>query len=115
SLAAVSAHSGDEWVRRMTGAVLAFVGGLAQAAPLVMVFEDLHWSDEASLALLQSAWDLVPRYPLLLIGLLRPDRDAPAWGLAELARQKLPAGRADEIMLEPLSTTDSRSLLGLLL
>src|SRR5579859_6707423 len=115
SLAAVTVHPGDERVRRMSAAVLAFLSGLAQATPVVIVLEDLHWADEASLALLQSVWDLVSLEPLLLICLMRPDHDTPAWALAELARQKLPASRVDEIVLEPLSTTDSRSLLGSLL
>ena len=115
SLMAVTAYSGDELVRRMTAAVLAFLSSLAQTAPLAIVFEDLHWADEASLGLLQNVFGLITSQPVLCICLMRPDHDAPAWALAEQARQMLPAGRVDEIVLEALSTADSRSLLGLLL
>ena len=112
---AVSAYTGDELVRRLTGAARGYFGGLAHTAPLVMVFEDLHWADEASLALLLNLAELAAQAPILFIALLRPDRDTPAWVLAEQIRQKLPAERVDEIALEPLTTTEARNLLGLLL
>jgi class 3 adenylate cyclase/tetratricopeptide (TPR) repeat protein len=115
SLKVVAGYAGDERVRRMTGAVRGYLHGLAQARPLVVVFEDLHWADEASLALLQDASDLVALDPILMICLLRPDRDTPAWALAEQARQTLPAACVDEIALEPLSKAESRDLLGALL
>jgi tetratricopeptide (TPR) repeat protein len=115
SLNVVQGYSGDDLVRRMTEAVRGYLCGLAQATPLVIVLEDLHWADEASLALLENVCDLVPLYPMLLICLMRPDKDAPAWTLAERVRQKLDAAYVDEIALEPLSAAQSRDLLGLLL
>jgi class 3 adenylate cyclase/tetratricopeptide (TPR) repeat protein len=115
SLKVMTAYSGEDLVRRMTAAVRGYLSRLGQAAPLVMVFEDLHWADEASLALLQSVCDLVLLGPILMICLLRPDPDTPAWALAEQVRQKLPAARVDDIALEPLSKVESRDLLGALL
>ena len=115
SLKVVTGYSGDDLVRRLTQSVRDFLQGLAQATPLVIVFEDLHWADEASLALLQDLCDLVPLCPILMICLMRLDRDTPAWALAEKARQKLPSASLDEITLAALSTDESRDLLSLLL
>jgi class 3 adenylate cyclase/tetratricopeptide (TPR) repeat protein len=115
SLAAVQRYSGEELVRRLSDSVRDYLGCLARATPLVLVFEDLHWADEASLALLQGVSGLVALNPILIIGLMRPDQDTPAWALADNVRQTLPAERVDTLALEPLSTADSRHLLGLLL
>ena len=115
SLKVVTEYSGDDLVRRMTECVRGYLQGLAQATPRVIVFEDLHWADEASLALLQDLCDLMPLCPILMICLMRLDRDTPAWTLAETARQKLPAANLDEIALAPLSTAESRDLLSRLL
>jgi predicted ATPase len=87
----------------------------ARLKPLVIVLEDLHWADEASLALLENVCELVPDNPILLVGLIRPDPDAPAWALAQKIRQTLDPAFVTELALEPLSPDDSRHLLGLLL
>ena len=115
SLQTVGRYTGDELVRRLTEAARGFFRGLAHRAPLVIVFEDLHWADEASLALLQSAAELVAQASILIIALLRPDRDTPAWALAERVRQTIDPALLDEISLQPLSTVQSRDLLSRLL
>ncbi|HUP81593.1 MAG TPA: tetratricopeptide repeat protein, partial [Pirellula sp.] len=47
--------------------------------PLVIVFDDLHWADEASLNLLLNLVDLTETQPILFIYMLRPDKTAPSW------------------------------------
>ena len=69
--------------------------------PTVIVLDDLHWADTASLDLLLSVAALVEDLPLLITCLLRPDKDAPSWSAIEKARSQLGA-RYTEILLEPL-------------
>jgi DNA-binding winged helix-turn-helix (wHTH) protein/tetratricopeptide (TPR) repeat protein len=45
-----------------------FVERMARAAPLLVVFEDLHWADESSLQLLQHLANTIATTPVLLIG-----------------------------------------------
>jgi class 3 adenylate cyclase/tetratricopeptide (TPR) repeat protein len=115
SLKRVMGYSGDDLVRQMTDAVRGYLCAQAAIKPLVIVLEDLHWADEASLALLENVVELVPEHSMLLIGLIRPDPDAPAWALAQRIRQSLGHAFVTEIALEPLSVDQSRHLLGLLL
>ena len=115
SLKTVRGYSGDALVERMTDAVRGYLCGLAQIKPQVIVFEDLHWADDASLALLENVAELVPEHALLFICLMRPDKDTPAWAASERARGKLDNGYLEELALGPLSQDQSRSLLGLLL
>src|SRR5262249_24078614 len=48
-------------------ALVAQVEGLAARQPVLMLFEDAHWSDPTSLELLDLIIDRVPTLPLLLI------------------------------------------------
>jgi class 3 adenylate cyclase/tetratricopeptide (TPR) repeat protein len=111
----VGKFEGDSLVRRITDATLSFVHrALTMQAPAVLVFDDLHWADNASLDLLLRVCELSAEQPLLIIALLRPDQEAPSWQFVERARQKLGA-RVHAIDLEPLPPEDARTLLGNLL
>jgi serine/threonine protein kinase len=46
---------------------------LSQRQPLVLLLEDLHWAEPASLAVLQRLTRVVARHPLLLLGSYRKD------------------------------------------
>lgn len=46
---------------------------LGQDRPLVVVFEDLHWADHSSIALLESLLRLVADTPILFVHAFRPD------------------------------------------
>jgi len=50
-----------------------FLEGIADDSPTVLVFEDLHWADEAMLAFLEHLADLAEGVPLLLVGTARPE------------------------------------------
>ena len=86
-----------------------FFERLAQARPVVLVFEDLHWMDESSALLLEHLLPLVERVPLLICGVSRPYRKTPAARLQEVAGRDL-AERYTEIQLAPLSQADSAQL-----
>jgi tetratricopeptide (TPR) repeat protein len=86
-----------------------FFERLARTQPTVLVFEDLHWMDASSTALLEHLLPLSETVPLVIIGLSRPERDTPAARLRELARDY--PERYIELRLTPLSDADSTQLI----
>ncbi len=81
-----------------------FLMHVARSGPTVVVFEDLHWADDAQLDFLEDCASLVGAAPLLLVGTARPevyDR-RPGYGAG--------LRNARRIDLEPLSARESRSL-----
>ena len=64
----------------------AFVELLAESRPLVLVFEDLHWADEALLDFVEQLADYAEGVPLLLVGTARPELFERAAGWAASAR-----------------------------
>ncbi len=101
-------------VARMTEAARGYLAALARECPLVLVFDDLHWADEASLNLLLSASDLATGQPILFLCMLRPDHDAPSWRSMQDIESRL-GGRFRSITLQPLDTTHTDTLLANLL
>jgi len=87
-----------------------FFERLARTRPTVLVFEDLHWMDASSAALLEHLLPLVEKVPLLIIGLSRPERDTPGTRLRELSTRDY-TDRYSEIRLTPLSDADSTLLI----
>jgi class 3 adenylate cyclase/tetratricopeptide (TPR) repeat protein len=106
--------AGDTLRQRLTEATRSYIDVLVHTAPAVLVFDDLHWADEASLDLLLNVSELVEHEPLLVICITRPDKDAPTWSMLQRARSKVGAWFT-EIVLEPLDAEHSRALLGNLL
>ena len=66
---------------------------LAEEAPLVLAFEDLHWADPTSVQLLEQLLSLAEDAPVLLVLSLRPERDHSAWGLREHAVREFPQSK----------------------
>src|ERR687898_945887 len=114
TLKAVAALEGDALVDRITEAARGFVRARAELVPTVIVLDDLHWADSASLELLSNVAGLVEDSPLLIICLLRPDKDAPSWSTIESVRSML-GQRCSELLLEPLDAAQAQELLGNLL
>ncbi|MCP4536628.1 MAG: AAA family ATPase [Chloroflexi bacterium] len=82
--------------------------------PLVIVCEDLHWADPTSLELLEELLALTNRVPLLLICLLRPETEHGCWRIKEIAARQY-RHRHTDLWLEPLSASESNTLVGNLL
>jgi class 3 adenylate cyclase/tetratricopeptide (TPR) repeat protein len=61
----------DEERVRLLDAVAQFVIGLAARAPVVLVLDDLHWADAASVAVVRHVARFAPRHRLLLLGAYR--------------------------------------------
>jgi ABC-type transport system substrate-binding protein/class 3 adenylate cyclase len=87
------------------------VGKLAEEEPLCLVFEDLHWADEATLELIESLLAITEESSVALFFLCRPEHEHGSWRLAERARQRYPH-RFREIEVRPLPADSSRVLVG---
>jgi DNA-binding NarL/FixJ family response regulator len=87
--------------RRLFETLARFVAQLAQSQPLLVVLEDLHWSDEQSLELMHLLARRASSLPMLFVGTYRSEDIPPrlAHHLAALDHNRL----ADEIRLAPLS------------
>jgi predicted ATPase len=86
-------------------AVRRFFESLAEARPLVLVFDDLHWAEPGLLDLLEHLGDLSREARILLVCLARQEflDSRPGWGGGKL--------NATTILLEPLNQSDSAELL----
>lgn len=82
--------------------------------PTVLIFDDLHWSDAASIDLLQQLLPLTGEIPLVLLCAMREERTSPAWQIKNLADEEY-RHRYAEITLRPLSLDESDELVSRLL
>lgn len=114
TLNAIGALRPDQIVDGVNGAIRRFITALAAEPPVVLVCDDVHWADEASLELALATANLVKTLPLLMVAIMRPDRSAPGWEMLERVQEKL-GERFSEIALEPLPAERSQELLGNLL
>jgi predicted ATPase len=86
-----------------------FLEGLASEGPTVLVFEDLHWADEALLSFLEHLADWSQGVPLLVLCTARPElqEQHPTWAAG--------LRNATTINLTPLTDEETARLLGSLL
>ncbi|HET7180982.1 MAG TPA: adenylate/guanylate cyclase domain-containing protein [Candidatus Limnocylindrales bacterium] len=99
---------------RYVASVHRLLRGLADRGPTVVVLEDIHWADPASIDAARQLIPLAAQLPILFVGVLRAEADAPGWALIGQAREAF--GEAiTEIRLDPLSDDDSRTLVSNLL
>ena len=87
---------------------------LAQGGRRLIVFEDLHWCDHASLELIRATVRLIDEAPIVFLITFRPDRAAASWRFKEWVETELP-DRSSVIELAPLSREQSDRLIGELL
>ena len=84
-------------------AQLAQVEGLASRQPVLMVYEDVHWSDPTTRELLDLLIDRVPTLRVLLIITFRPEFMAPWVGRPQvslLSLNRLPPRRGREMIMQ---------------
>jgi DNA-binding CsgD family transcriptional regulator len=99
-------------VQAASEGILALVDQLCTDAPLVLVVDDLHWADDASLALWRRLARMVDQVPLLLVGACRPvPRSAELDGL----RRALAARDGAIVSLGPLADSATDELVGSML
>src|SRR4051812_18303762 len=91
-------------------AVSVLLETLAQAQPLVLVLDDVHWADPASVELLGALLHRPPAAQVLVALAARPRQLSRRLGAA--VEQSHRHGTIVRIELEPLSRLESRELLG---
>jgi class 3 adenylate cyclase/tetratricopeptide (TPR) repeat protein len=100
----LEAVEGERSQQEIAWAARAWTEQLAQAQPLVLVFEDVHWGEEPLLELVEHLAATVREAPLLLLCLARSELldVRPGWGGGRV--------RATAIELEPLQAEESAEL-----
>ncbi|RIK40742.1 MAG: hypothetical protein DCC55_14180 [Chloroflexi bacterium] len=99
--------------RRLFVALIQFFTGLAAQQPVLLLVEDLHWSDETSLEFLHALARRCVAHPLLLVLTYRHDEIHPGlshW-LAHLDRERL----AQEFVLTSLLRSEVEAMLEVIL
>ncbi len=76
--------------QRTLDALISQLIGLSRQRPVVLVWEDVHWSDPTSLELLTLIIECVPRLPVLLIVTFRPEFSPPWAGDPNVTWRTLP-------------------------
>jgi class 3 adenylate cyclase/predicted ATPase len=96
--------------RRTFAALLDQFEGLARQKPILLLFEDAHWADAASLELLDLTVKRVRQLPVLALFTLRPEFNPPWVGLPNVGALTL--GRLDRSNVESMVTqvTHGRAL-----
>ncbi len=89
------------------------IGG-SRLAPVVILIEDLHWSDQSSIDLLRSLFRLAENYRVLFINTFRSNFKETSDRLLAGVRERY-AGFHDEIYLQPLDDRTSKLLMEKLL
>jgi DNA-binding CsgD family transcriptional regulator len=90
--------------------IRAFVAELAASQPLVLVLEDLHWSDPASLELLRYLARAIAELRLLLVVTYRVDELTRRHPLFQLLPLLVREAQAERLDLRSLSKDDTREL-----
>lgn len=104
------AYPGEVVKRDLFGTVAPSFLSRAEAAPTVIVFDDLQWSDDASIELLIHLLKIVEQSAILIVCAFRPDPDSPAQQLREAVRSKMP-DRYIEMELKPLDADHTNELI----
>lgn len=92
-------------------AVAAAFREMSAAGPLAVLFDDLHWSDEATLDLLRLLAEVAERSPIVLVGAYRSDAMTRAHPMRRLRTELRRAGSLQELVVEPLGPADTGRLL----
>jgi len=99
---------------RYIGAIRTLLGAVTRKAPLVLLCEDVHWADEASVEVVASLLPYLGALPILFVLTTRTEQDGPGWGLITGTREVF-GDTLTELKLNPLSQDQSRLLVSNLL
>lgn len=86
----------------------------AELTPQIVVYDDIHWSDPASIELLLHMLQLANTHPILFICVMRHHREAPGWQVKLTGDTQYPHCYT-ELVLKPLSSVESSALVNNLL
>jgi class 3 adenylate cyclase/tetratricopeptide (TPR) repeat protein len=82
ALGVLGAAEGERTPEQLNWAALRWCEQLADAQPLVLVFEDVHWAEEPLLDLIENLARSLQDAPVLIVALARPELldSRPSWG-----------------------------------
>ncbi len=103
-----------EVIKRYVASIAQLARAMSATDPLVLVLEDLHWADRASVDTLGQLVPFVTEMPVLCVATSRVDRASEGWRLIEAVRQVF-GDALTEVRLDPLSDDQSRALVANLL
>jgi class 3 adenylate cyclase/tetratricopeptide (TPR) repeat protein len=101
----------DQERRRMFNGVLDFISQASRQQPLLLVIEDLHWTDEPTLLLLQHIVQQLHEMPVLMVGTYRDTELDVARSLASALKELLRQRLAHDLLLKPLPSTEVSAML----
>ncbi len=87
-----------------------WVEALAARQPVVMVFEDLHWADPSSVALIEYLFTLTVYNSIQLVCVTRPERVSNFWKVKSQSAREY-SDNFSELTLWPLTDEESRRLI----
>lgn len=99
---------------RYTEAILTLITGAARRRPLVVICDDVHWADDASVDLLLPLVAAVSTLPVLWVLASRAERDVPGRRLLAAASDAFGDALVD-LRLRPLGADDGERLVANLL
>ncbi|HEV8656588.1 MAG TPA: adenylate/guanylate cyclase domain-containing protein [Candidatus Limnocylindria bacterium] len=103
-----------EAIKRYVSSLILVLRAVSARGPVVLVCDDLHWADAASVDTLLPLIPSLAAMPVLCVLSSRIERKAPGWRLIAGARD-IVGDALTEIRLDPLSLDDSRALVSNLL
>jgi class 3 adenylate cyclase/predicted ATPase len=106
-LGASAAHQREQDIVDMIGAVLT---ARAEQEPLLVLFEDVHWADPASVAALDKMVDCAKVLPMLLVVTHRPEFTAHFDRQGHVTALKVPGLRRSEVAALVARLTGERAL-----
>ena len=106
---AVRYLSGKALREKIFAAFSTYLMAKAQRKPLVLVWEDLHWADPSSLALIEDLMGLNEVCPIATVLLFRPQKEEKIWQLHEQSLEKY-GNQYHTFSLEPLTVADCATL-----
>jgi class 3 adenylate cyclase/tetratricopeptide (TPR) repeat protein len=104
ALGVLGAADSERNAQELTWAAFRWAEQLADAQPLVLVFEDVHWAEEPLLDLIEQLTRSLRTVPVLIVTIARPELldTRPSWGGG--------IRRASAIELAPLDPEESEEL-----
>jgi DNA-binding SARP family transcriptional activator len=99
--------------RRLFSAVATFLGRLGEQVPVLVLLDDLHAADEASLQLLHYLARNLRSRPVLLVAAHRPEEAGPSAALGQFLAAVEREGIGEHLDLERISQPDSELLVDL--
>ncbi|HJS28935.1 MAG TPA: adenylate/guanylate cyclase domain-containing protein, partial [Anaerolineales bacterium] len=105
---------GESFKSQLYNATEDYLRQQSSSVPITLVLDDLHWTDPASIALIEHLYPLTEEVPILFICALRPDWEANGWDLYQRTAVFYPH-RTIVIEIPPLTPEEGNLLVDSLL